>query len=47
MVRLVEKLHPVKDDTMQWHTQAVNITTNLKVQVGFNLPVLSATNAAM
>ena len=30
---------------MQWHTQARNITTNLKVKVDFNLPTLSATNA--
>ena len=30
---------------MQWHTQAGNITTNLKVKVDFTLPELSATNA--
>ena len=29
---------------MQWHTQAGNIATNLKVEVYFNLPVLSAAN---
>ena len=29
---------------MQWHTQAVNITTNLKVKVDFTLPALSAMN---
>ena len=28
--RLVEKIHP-KNSLMQWHTQAGNITTNLKV----------------
>ena len=28
---------------MQWHTQAGNITTNLKVKTFFNLPELSAT----
>ena len=30
---------------MQWHTQAGNITTNLKVKVDFTLPELSAMNA--
>ena len=29
---------------MQWHKQAGNITTNLKVEVDFTLPALSATN---
>ena len=29
---------------MQQHTQAVNITTNLKAEVEFTLPELSATN---
>ena len=29
---------------MQWHMQALNITTNLKVKVYFNLTSLSATN---
>ena len=29
---------------MQWHTQAVNITTNIKVEVYFTLPALSARN---
>ena len=27
---------------MQWHKQAVNITTNLKVKIDFTLPGLSA-----
>ena len=27
---------------MQWHTQARNITTNLKVKVDFTLPAISA-----
>ena len=31
---------------MQWHTQAQNIITNLKVKVDFTLPALSATNVA-
>ena len=29
---------------MQWHTQAVNVTTNHKVKVDITLPALSATN---
>ena len=29
---------------MQWQTQAVNITTNIKVIIDFTLPALSATN---
>ena len=29
---------------MQWHTQAVNVNTNLKVKVDITLPALSATN---
>ena len=44
MVRLVEKLHPAKYSMMQWHTQACNITNNIKIKVDFKLPVLSATN---
>ena len=32
---------------MQWHTQAVNITNNLKVKVDFTLPTLSTTNVVM
>ena len=42
MGRLVEKLYPGKYSQMQWHTQAVNITTNLKVKVYFTLSALSA-----
>ena len=41
---LVEKLSLEKDDVMQWHTQAVNITNNIKVKVYFTLPALSMTN---
>ena len=44
MVRIVGKLSVEKDDQMQWHMQAENITTNIKVKVDFNLPALSATN---
>ena len=41
---LVEKIKPEKYAVMQCHTQAVNITTNLKVKVDFTLPAHSATN---
>ena len=44
MVRLVKKLFPEKYYMMQWHTQAGNITTNLRVKVDFTLTVLSAMN---
>ena len=30
---------------MQWNTQAGNISTNLRVEVDFTLPALSANNA--
>ena len=45
--RLVEKLSLEKYALMQWHMQAVNITTNYKVKVYFTLPALSATNVVM
>ena len=32
---------------MRWHTQAINITTNLKVKVDFTLPALSVMNVGM
>ena len=35
-----------EDDPMQLHTQAVNITTNIKVEVYFTLLALSVTNVA-
>ena len=44
MVILVETLSPEEYSPMQWHMQAGNITTNIKVQVDFTLPALSATN---
>ena len=44
MVSLVQILYLLKDDVMQWHTQAGNITTNLKVEVNFTLPELSMNN---
>ena len=45
MGRLVKKLAPDKYAPMQWHAQAGNITTNLKVKVDFTLPALSAPNS--
>ena len=44
MERLIEKLRLEKYAVMQWHTQAGNITTNLKFKVDFTLPALSVTN---
>ena len=41
MVRLIEKIHPEKDASMQCNTQAVNITTNLKVKIDFTYPHLA------
>ena len=32
---------------MEWHTQAVDITTNLKVKIDFTLPGFSATKIVM
>ena len=40
----MEKLNPIKGDVVQWHTQAGNITTNLRVKIDFTLPKLSATD---
>ena len=42
--RLVKQISLVEDFLMQWNTQAGNITTNLKVEIYFTLPALSATN---
>ena len=47
MVRLVENLLLERDTVMQWHAQDRNFTTNLKVEVDFTLPALSATNVVM
>ena len=41
---IVEKPYLKKYDVIQWHTQAQNITTNLKFKVNFTLPALSAAN---
>ena len=47
MVILVEKPYTEKDTVMKWHTQAVNITTNLKVKIYFILTALSTINGVM
>ena len=44
MGTLVKKLGLEKYATMQWNTQAENITTNIKVKINFTLPALRATN---
>ena len=36
--------NPKKYAVMQWHKQAGNITTNIKVELDFTLPEISATN---
>ena len=41
---IVEKLHPEKYAVMLWHTQARNITTDLKVKIDITLPTISAPN---
>ena len=43
MGRLVKNIHPEKYYVMQWHTQAVNITTINKVKIILTLPALIAT----
>ena len=42
--RLFKILHHNKDDVVQWHMEASNITTNPKVEADFTLPELSATS---
>ena len=44
MGRLVNKLYLDKYSVMQWHTQAGNINTNIKVNIYFTLSILSAMN---
>ena len=44
MGRIIKRLYPEKDALMQWNTQAGNVTNNLKVEIDFTLPTLSATN---
>ena len=43
MRRLLTKLKTKEYVVVQWHTQAGNITTNLKVKIYFTLPELSMT----
>ena len=43
---LVKRLGLEEDDPMQWNTQALNITANLKVKIDFTLPAISVTNHA-
>ena len=43
MVSLIEKLNHIEDYAIQWKNKAVNITINLKIEIGFNLPELIAT----
>ena len=47
MRRLIYKLNPKKYYVVQWHIQAGNITTNLKVKIYFTLPDLSPTKIVM
>ena len=44
MVNIVKKVYLEKYAVMQWHAQAGNVTTYLKVKVDFALPTLSAMN---
>ena len=44
---LIEKIDPKRDNVMQWHTQAGNINTYLKVKTYFTLPKLSAMKIVM
>ena len=41
MRRPIAKINPKEYDMMKWHTQAGNITTNIKVEIDFTLPELS------
>ena len=47
MGRLVGKINPEKYDVMQWHMQAQNFTTDIKIKVDITLPALSAMNSVM
>ena len=44
MGRLVKNIRPEKYYVMQWHTQAGNITTNIKDKLDSILPALSVIN---
>ena len=43
MRSLTEKLKTKEDSVMHWHTYAVNITTNMKVEIYLTLPEFSGT----
>ena len=43
--RLRKKINTKEDAVIKWHTQAGNITTNLKVKIDFILPELSMTKS--
>ena len=45
--KAVKKNSSEEDAVIQWHTQAGNITTSLKVILDFTLPTLSANNIVM
>ena len=44
MGKMVLILSIEEDAVMQWYKKARNVTTNLKVEVNFTLPVISTTN---
>ena len=44
IVDVVPRVRVEKYSVMQWQTQDINITTNIKVKVDFTLPALSLTN---
>ena len=43
MIRIIYKINPKEDAVMQWHTQVGIITNNIKVEIYFTLPEISAT----
>ena len=47
MRRLSERIILEKDAVMQWHTQAGNITTNIRGKVDFTLTTLSTTDVVI
>ena len=47
MIKLIRILKTKEDYVMEWHNQAGDITTNLKVKIDFTWPEFSATNILM
>ena len=43
MRSLIKNLNPKEDAMMHWHTQVVDIITNIEVEVYFPLPELGVT----